>query len=161
MPPFIDAGAQPGTHTKTQDVVPLPSSGERERILTQAVQSLWHRHLACRPQRVVCQLFSNSVAIIIEDSVTLPEQFLLANNKTATAQMARQAIHKFMKAQLTGLLEQVLDQKVLVVLSDTALTERCTGITAILSAAPAVRNPNAIPKHTTKHKPLLTYVPAA
>lgn len=154
----LDVEGQSETLTQAQDVSPLPSTGERERMLTQAVQSLWYRHLAYRPQRVVCQLFSNSVAIIIEDSVTLPEQFLLANKKTATAQLARQAIHKFMQAQLMRLLEQVLERKVLVVLSDTALTERCTGITAILSEAPAVRNPSAIPKHTSKHKPLLTHL---
>lgn len=134
---------------------PLPTCGERERAITQEIQSLWFRHLAHRPQRVTCQLFSNSVVIVIEDSVTLPEQFLVASDKATTAQMARQAIHKLLQPQVSALLEKLLEIKVLVLFCDTTLAEKCTGVVAVLARTPAVRNPKAIPKSTAKHKPIL------
>lgn len=133
----------------------LPSCGELERAVTQGIQSLWFRRLAHRPQRVTCQLFSNSVAIVIEDSVTLAEQFLITSDKTTTVQMARQAIHKALQPQLSALLEKLLNTEVLILFCDTTLTEKCTGVVAVLTQTPAVRNPKAIPKSTPKHKPIL------
>ncbi|KAI9132319.1 DUF2294 domain-containing protein [Acaryochloris sp. CCMEE 5410] len=133
----------------------LLTCGEQERAIVQGIQSFWFRHLSHRPQRITCQLFSNSVAIVIEDSVTLPEQFLVTRDKAATAQMARQAIHKFLRPQLSVLLEKILGTKVLVLFCDTTLAEKCTGVVAVLAQSPAVRNPESIPKSTSKRKPIL------
>ncbi len=120
--------------------------GQMERAISQKMQALYKRHLGHQPNKVTCQLFDSKMAIILEGSITQPEQLLLEEGKTDLAEKVREDLSQAIEPQIRGLIEEVLDVQVLDLLSDATVDTARTGIIAVLSGTPSVRNPEAIPK---------------
>jgi uncharacterized protein YbcI len=95
---------------------------------------------------VTCQLFDEKLAIIVEDSITPPEQLLANSGQTELAQQVRSDLDKAIQPQIKAMIEEVLGVGVLDLLSDATMETGRTGIIAILEVAPEVRNPEAVPK---------------
>jgi uncharacterized protein YbcI len=95
---------------------------------------------------VTCQLFDEKLAIIVEDSITPPEQLLANSGQAELAQQVRSDLDKAIQPQIKALIEDVLGVAVVDILSDATLETGRTGIIVVLDITPEVRNPDAIPK---------------
>lgn len=120
--------------------------GQVEREISQKVQALYKKHLGHQPSKVTCQLFGTKLAIILEKSVTQPEQLLASEGQSDLAEKVRADLNSAMQPQIKELVEKILDVDVMDILSDATLETERTGIIVVLSATPSVRNPEAIPK---------------
>ncbi len=120
--------------------------GQLEREISQKMQALYKKYLGHQPSKVTCQLFDEKLAIILEDSVTQPEQLLAEDGQLELAKQVRADLNQAIQPQVRALVESILGVEVLDLLSDATLTTGRTGIIAILSNTPDVRNPEAIPK---------------
>lgn len=135
------AGEMHSMETKQQRTV-----GQLERETSQKMQALYKKHLGHQPSKVTCQLFDSKVAIILEDSVTQPEQLLAEGGRKELAEQVRADLNEAMQPQIRELIEQILSVQVLDILSDATLETGRTGLIIVLSESPDVRNPEAIPK---------------
>lgn len=123
-----------------------PTRGQLERLLSQRLQALYREQLGHQPSKVSCQLFDEKVAIIVEDSITPPEQLLANTGQAELAQQVRADLDKAIQPQLKEVIEEVLNVNVLDLLSDATIETGRTGIIAVLDVTPEVRNPEAVPK---------------
>lgn len=123
-----------------------PTCGELERDLAQGFQALYRHQFGHRPQRIICHLFADKLAIVAEDTITPVEQVLLQEGRLELNQLVRDSIEKAIKPLLRALIEEILRVQVVELLWDTTLETGYTGVLAILTGTPQVRNPNAIPK---------------
>lgn len=123
-----------------------PTSGQLERELSQSIQSLYRERLGKRPSRVSCQFFNAKIAITIEDSVTQPVQVLAAECDRDLAETVRSELLKAIEPDLRQLIETVTGVKAIDFLCDSTLDTGRTGIIAVLTHTPNVRNLSAIPK---------------
>ena len=162
----------------------LPSCGELERSVGQAIQKSYRQHLGHLPTRVSCHLFADKLSVWIEDSLTPVESILFPSDSFATEkaddsaasdnrssqreapqsssntnrhslkqwpldrnlQEIRFAIDQAMQKQFSKVIEECLCVEVTALISGTCYEQNCTGLTALLSSTPAVRNPDRIPK---------------
>ena len=123
-----------------------PTRGQLERLLSQRLQALYREQLGHQPGKVTCQLFDEKLAVIVEDSITPPEQLLANTGQIELAEQVRSDLDKAIQPHLKGLIEEVLGVSVLDLLSDATLETGRTGIIAVLEVTPEVRNSDAVPK---------------
>ncbi|MGL5940489.1 MAG: DUF2294 domain-containing protein [Waterburya sp.] len=128
----------------------LLTRGQLERKLSQNIQAFYRRHLEHQPSKVTCQLFDSKLAIIIENSITSTEQILVDEGKNDLAQKVRSNLDDAIQPDLKQLIEETADVEVLDLLSDATLSTGRTGIIAVLSETPKVRNLESVPKLETK-----------
>ncbi|MEL7405668.1 MAG: DUF2294 domain-containing protein, partial [Cyanobacteria bacterium J06558_2] len=119
----------------------LPTCGQLERDLSQKIQSFYRQQLGHQPSKVTCQLFGAKLAIILEDSITSAEQVLLDEGKEDLAEQVRSNLDDAIQPELKQLIKNIAKVDVVDLLSDATLDTRRTGIIAVLSQAPLVRNP--------------------
>jgi uncharacterized protein YbcI len=124
----------------------LLTRGQLERKLSQEIQAFYRNNLGHQPSKVTCQLFDSKLAIIIEDSITKAEKILLEEGKNKLAKEVRSNLDDAIQPELKKLIEQIINVSVLDTLSDATLDTKRTGIIAVLSQTPTVRNPESIPK---------------
>ena len=138
------------------------TAGQLEREISQKVQALYRRTLGYQTGRVNCQFFDSKIAIVIEDSITLPVKLLVEAGQLPLAQQVRADVNSAMQPQVKQLIAQILGTEVIDVLSDAALDTGRTGIIVVLAAPPAVRNPEAIlklkPSPQPKEMPLRQFL---
>lgn len=121
----------------------LPTQGQLERSLSQKVQSLYRQRLGQQPSKVSCQLCGEKFIIILEDSLTQPEQILAKKGQEDLAEQVRTNLDDFMQPQLKSLVEEVAGVTVTELLSDVTLESGLTGIIAVLEKMPATRSSNS------------------
>lgn len=129
---------------------PLPTQGQLERTLSQRIQTLYKNQLGHRPGQVTCRLLSEKLIILIEDSITQPEQILAQEGQLHLAQEVRSELDDAIKPQLRALIEEVLKVDVVDLLSDATLETGRTGAIVVLAEGPAVRSPASAQKLKTR-----------
>jgi uncharacterized protein YbcI len=120
-------------------IVPTPTRGQIERTLAQRIQALYRDQLGHQPSKVTCQLSESNVVIVLEDSITQPEQLLAQNGREELAEQVRSDLDEAIQPQLKALIEEALNVAVLELLSDATLQTGRSGIIALLSDSPTVR----------------------
>ena len=120
--------------------------GQLERELSQRLQALYRDQLGQRPSKATCQVFDSKVAIVLEGSVTQPEQLLAEEGQKELAEQVRADLDSALRPRIKQLIGEVLQVEVLDLFSDASWSTGRTGIIAVLSSTPAVRNPESIPK---------------
>jgi uncharacterized protein YbcI len=123
-----------------------PTSGQLERTLSHRIQALYRNQLGHQPGKITCQLFDEKLAIIVEDSITQPEKLLVQEGQEELVEQVRSGLDEAIQPLLRLLIQDVLNVEVLDILSDATLETGRTGIIAVLSETPLVRNPTSIPK---------------
>lgn len=118
----------------------LPTRGQLERMLSQRIQALYRSQLGHRLSSIDCELLETKIAIILEKSVTQPEQLLAEQGKDELVKELRSEIDEALRPQLKALIEEVVGVSVVDLLSDVTLETERTGMIAILSAAPQIRD---------------------
>ena len=117
-----------------------PTRGQLERTLSQRIQALYRTQLEHQPSRVTCQLFDEKVAIILEDSITQPEQLLVSKGQTELAEQVRSELDDALGPQLKELIEEIVGVSVVDLLSNAKLETGRTATVVILANPPQVRN---------------------
>ena len=130
--------------------ISIPTRGQRERELSQRIQGLYANQLGHRPTKVTCQLFDDSLAIVMENSITPAEQLLVDRGQEELAEQVRSGLDDAIEPKLKALIEEVLEVEVLDLMGDATLETGRSGIVIVLSKTPEVRNPDAIPKAKPK-----------
>ena len=117
-----------------------PTRGQLERTLSQRIQALYRNQLEHQPSRVTCQLFDEKLAIILEDSITQPEQLLVNNGQAELAEKVRAELDDVLQPQLKELIEEIVGVTVVDILSNAKLETGRTATVVILANPPQVRN---------------------
>ena len=128
----------------------LPTSGQLERNLAQSIQKLYRQELEHSPSKVSCQLFSNQLAIVIEDALTAVEKTLAnTQDNQKTVEQLNAAINDMIEIKLKTTIKDILNVEVLDLLFDSTFKTNRTGAVATLESVPQVCNPQSIPKNKT------------
>lgn len=117
----------------------LPTRGQLERTLSQRVQAFYRSQLEHQPSRVQCHIADGKVIIVLEDSITKPEQLLLDNGQEQLAETVHNDLNKALHPQLIVLIQEIVGVKVIDVLSDTTFDTGRTGTIAVLEEPPHYR----------------------
>ena len=121
----------------------IPTRGQLERTLSQRIQALYREQLGHRPGKVTCQVFGEQLAIVIEDSITQPEQVLANEGQSSLAQEVRSELDSALQPQLKTLIEEIVGVGVVDLLSDATLESGRTGMIVVLDNPPEVRSSNS------------------
>lgn len=127
-----------------------PTQAQAERDLSHRIQALYRDQLGHRPGRVKCQLLEEKLVIVIDDSITKPEQILTQEGQLALAAQVRSQLDEALHVQLKVIIEEVLAVPVLDLLSDATLETGRTGMIAILTSFPNVRVSSSAPVESNK-----------
>ena len=117
-----------------------PTRGQLERTLSQRIESLYRSQLEHKPSKVVCQIFDEKIAIILEDSITQPEQILVNNGQQELAEKVRSELDEALQPQLKALIEEIVGVSVIDLLSNAKLETGRSATIAILAESPQFRN---------------------
>jgi uncharacterized protein YbcI len=129
-----------------------PTRGQIQRTLAQRIQALYREQLGHQPSKVTCQLSDSNLTIILENSITQPEQLLAQTGRQELAEQVRSDLDEAIQPQLKTLIEYILNVEVVEILSDATLETGRTGIIALLTDTPNIRNSpltSKIKKNTT------------
>lgn len=127
----------------------LPTRGEIERSLSQSIQAFYRHQLGSRTEKVSCHLLDEQVAIAIENPITLLEQLLNNSSEDCFVQDLRDRIDTLIKNDLISTMEEVLRVEVVAMTIKTTVDNNLTGIVALLSQKPSMRDVKRI---SSKHK---------
>ncbi|HEY9694999.1 MAG TPA: DUF2294 domain-containing protein [Oculatellaceae cyanobacterium] len=119
---------------------PSVTRGQLERTLSQRIQALYRNELGHQPTKIVCQIFDSKIAIIMENSLTKPEQLLAENGKEDLAEQLRSDLEEVIQPQIKALIEEIVGIAVIDLLSDSKLDTGRSGTIAVLADSPALRN---------------------
>lgn len=126
----------------------LPTKGQLERSLSQRIQALYRNHLGHRLSAVDCELLETKIAIVLEKSITQPEQLLANQGKNELVEQLHSDLDEAIQPHLKALIEEVVGVSVIDFLSDATLETERTGMIVILAEAPQLRD--AVSKVTTQ-----------
>ena len=118
-----------------------PTRGQVERTIAQRIQALYREILGHQPSKVTCQLCDHNVVLLLEGSITQPEQLLAEIGKHELAKQVRLDLDNAIQPQIKALIEEILNVAVVDLLIDATLQTGRTGIIAILTDAPDIRHP--------------------
>ncbi|PMB41147.1 hypothetical protein CEN41_17780 [Fischerella thermalis CCMEE 5330] len=118
----------------------IPTRGQVERTLAQRIQALYREQLGHQPSKVTSRLSDTNVVIVIENSITPPEQLLAQTGRQELAEQVRSDLDEAIQPQLKELIEEILHVSVVEILSDATLETGRSGIIAILSDTPDLRD---------------------
>lgn len=121
-------------------MTPIPTRGQLERTLSQRIQALYRQQLGHQPSKVTCQLFDEKLAIILEDSITQPEQLLANSGQEELAKQIRSDLSKAFEPQLKELIQEITGVSVIDLLIDGKIETGRTGTIAVLAETPKVRD---------------------
>ncbi|WP_414515020.1 DUF2294 domain-containing protein [Nostoc sp. PCC 9305] len=123
-----------------------PTIGQLETEISQRIINLYNDRLGKSPSQIICHFFDTEIVISLENSVTQAEQTLLKGGYDTLAEQVRLYLEKIIKPDLKNLIEEIIGQPVLYLMTNTNLATGRTGIVVILKELPEVRNPEYIPK---------------
>lgn len=128
----------------------VPTRGQLERSLSQQIQALYRSQLGHQPGKITCQLFDEKLAIVVEQSITQPEQLLVQEGQMSLVEQVHADLEEALQPQLRALIESILGVGVNDLLYGATLETERTGIIAVLDDAPTVRSPKATIKPKSK-----------
>ncbi|TVP68477.1 MAG: DUF2294 domain-containing protein [Leptolyngbya sp. LCM1.Bin17] len=117
----------------------IPTKGQLERKISQQFHKLYRDHLDHSPGKITCQLVDEKLFLVVEDSVTKPEQLLVERGEADLAATVRGDLANALRPEITDLIETLLGSKVVDVLSDSTLETGRTGLVIVLSESPRIR----------------------
>ncbi|WP_026734773.1 DUF2294 domain-containing protein [Fischerella sp. PCC 9605] len=127
-----------------------PTRGQAERTLAQGIQALYREQLGHQPSKVTCKLSDQNLVIVIENSITPPELLLAQTGRQELAEQVRSDLDNAIQPEIKELIEETLNVSVVEILSDATLESGRSGIIAILSDIPNIRN--AVPSAKARRK---------
>ena len=111
-------------------------SKKLESILSERIQNLYQKQLQHEIKDITYHFFENTLIIMMEGTLTPPEQLLNENQHQQLAKQVREVIDRLIQPQIRISIEQVMDVKVVDFLCDTTIDTSRTGAIAILGFKP-------------------------
>lgn len=127
-----------------------PTSGQLERTLSQRILALYRTQTGHRLERVTSQIVDQKIVIVLENSVTQPEQFLIGNGKEELAEAIHVNLNEAIQPQIRELIEDVVGVAVIDLLSDAKLDTERTGFIAMLAEAPRLGDRSTASKNNDR-----------
>lgn len=119
----------------------LQTAGQLMRKVSQDLQRLYGTLFNHSPKKVTCHLIADKLLVWMEGSISSIEK-IVRDHESDSIQGVRAAIDQKIHAHITQIVENALQVKVVVVMTDTSYEQECTGWIVQLSEAPEVRMPN-------------------
>jgi len=113
-----------------------------EQEIVKSIQDLFGNLLGHQPQQVSCQLVDKTLTVLLEDSITQPEQILVESGKNDLVKQVRSNILVAIESPLRANIEEIVGIPVIDLFADSTLDTRRTSVVAILAAAPNLVEPN-------------------
>ncbi|MGV0108441.1 DUF2294 domain-containing protein [Nostoc sp. DSM 114160] len=123
-----------------------PTIAQLETEISKQIIKLYNDRLGKSPSQIICHFFDTEIVISIENSVTQAEQTLLKGGYDTLAEQVRLYLEKIIKPDLKNLIEEIIGQPVLYLMTNTNLTTGRSGIVVILKELAELRNPEPISK---------------
>jgi uncharacterized protein YbcI len=117
----------------------LPTRGQLERALSQRIQAVYRNQTGHRPEEVVCQIFDQRIAIVLENATTQVEQLLAETGKAELVEEVHSTVKDAIEPHMRQVIEEVVGVSVVDLLSDAKLETERTGMIALLSEVPQMR----------------------
>ncbi len=118
----------------------LPTKGQLERQLSQAMLILYRDRFGQLPSKVSCQIFDEKVAIVAENVVTSTERLLIESSRDDLVKNVRSIVNTVFIPVVREKIDEVLQEKVVAIMSDYCLEHDYAGIIAVLENPPSVRH---------------------
>jgi uncharacterized protein YbcI len=107
-----------------------------EKILSPKIRSIYKKQLEHQLSAISYRLFDRTLVVILEGTLTPPEQLLKQSDRQQLAKQVRQAIDRIIQPQIKTTIEEVMNVKVIDFLSDTTIDTSRTGAIAIFEFHP-------------------------
>lgn len=120
--------------------------GQLETEISQRIRNLYNDKLGKSPSQIVCHFFDTEIVISLENSVTQAEQTLMKGGYDSLAEQVRLYLDKIIKPDLKNLIEEIIGQPILYLMTNTNVATGRTGIVVILKQLPEICNPEYISK---------------
>ena len=116
----------------------VPTSKQVENELSQRIRAFYQEEINFAPKKVTCKLFSNYLAIVIDNAITPIEYNLWELGNKKLIEQVRREIDTTLKPKLSKLIAETLKVEVIELLNGAAFsTSRCI-ILAVFSKPPQV-----------------------
>ena len=125
------------------------TAGQLEREISQCINALYRTELSHQPGKITCQLFEDKIVVVVEKSISRPEQLLVEQGNRKVAQEAHAEIREVFRIKVRASIEEILSVKVVDIFIDSSLESLRSSVVAVFEEPPTVRNPTAIPKFPT------------
>lgn len=109
-----------------------------EQKLLEEVREVYFKVLGHQPQQISCKLLDKNLTVIIEDSITQPEQLLIDSGNQELAKQVRTNIHLAFEPYLKSALEEVTSIPLTDLISKSSLDSGRTSMVAIFEQAPFI-----------------------
>ncbi|MEH1944586.1 MAG: DUF2294 domain-containing protein [Nostoc sp.] len=110
--------------------------GQLEKEISQQIIKLYIDRIGKAPSQIICHFFDSEIVISLENSVTQAEQTLLKGGYDSLAEQVRLYLEKLIKPELKNLIEIIIGQSVLDLMTNTNLATGRTGIIVVLNQLP-------------------------
>ncbi|MEH2022313.1 DUF2294 domain-containing protein [Nostoc sp.] len=113
-----------------------PTIGQLETEISQRIINLYNDRLGKSPSQIICHFFDTEIVISLQNSITQAEQTLRQGGYDSLAEQVRLYLEKIIKPDLKNLIEEIIDQPVFDLITNTNLATGRTGIVVILKQLP-------------------------
>lgn len=120
--------------------------GQLETELSQQIVKLYNKRIGKSPSQIICHFLDAEIVISLENSVTQAEYTLLKEGYATLAEQVRLYLETIIKPELKSLIEVIIGQPVLELMTNTNLATGRTGIVVVFNQLPDVPNPESIIK---------------
>ncbi|MEH1896636.1 MAG: DUF2294 domain-containing protein [Nostoc sp.] len=120
--------------------------GKLETEISQQIVKLYNKRIGKSPSQIICHFLDAEIVISLENSVTQAEYTLLKEGYTTLAEQVRLYLETIIKPELKSLIEVIIGQPVLELMTNTNLATGRTGIIVVFNQLPDVPNPESITK---------------
>ncbi|MGF1488619.1 MAG: DUF2294 domain-containing protein [Prochloraceae cyanobacterium] len=108
-------------------------SQDLQNQISQIIKDIYSKELGHQVKEVKVKLRNSNLIIIVEGTVTKPEQLLSQTQNRKLAKQVRKFIDDVIQPQIKNSLEEAIEVKILDYLSDTVIDSNITGAIAILT----------------------------
>ncbi|MEH2263140.1 DUF2294 domain-containing protein [Nostoc sp.] len=120
--------------------------GQLETEISQQIVKLYNKRIGKSPSQIICHFLDAEIVISLENSVTQAEYTLLKEGYATLAEQVRLYLETIIKPELKSLIEVIIGQPVLELMTNTNLATGRTGIIVVFNQLPDVPNPESIIK---------------
>lgn len=120
--------------------------GKLETEISQQIVKLYNQRTGKSPSQIICHFLDAEIVISLENSVTQAEYTLLKEGYATLAEQVRLYLETIIKPELKSLIELIIGQPVLELMTNTNLAAGRTGIIVVFNQLPDVPNPESLTK---------------
>ncbi|MGF1491237.1 MAG: DUF2294 domain-containing protein [Microcoleaceae cyanobacterium] len=111
-------------------------SEELQCLLVSQIQELYERQLGHQLSEITCNVFDNTLVIVMEGIVTRSEQLLAESNRQELAKKVRAILDQITRPQIKQLIEEIMSVTVVDFLCDTRVETDRAGAMAVFEFQP-------------------------